>query len=79
MISTPIHLSLIQIEYSCSPGGVDTWELYSISDNFIYSHENINEVMKYIFQQFPEHQYSLQIKPLKWWHNQVKLEEVSNG
>ena len=63
-----IHLQVREIEYSCSPGGVNTWELYSISENLIYSNENFEDIMKYILKNFGEYRLNLEIRSLEWWH-----------
>ena len=70
-----IYLEVREIEYSCSPGGVDIRELYSISENLIYSSKNFEDIMKYIFKNFGEYRLNLVIKSLKWWHR--VNEEVS--
>lgn len=70
-----IHLQVREIEYSCSPGGIDTWELYSTSENLIYSSENFEDIMKYIFKNFGEYRINLEIKSLEWWN---KLNEEAS-
>jgi len=63
-----LHLQVREIEYSCSPGGIDTWELYSTSENLIYSSENLDDIMKYIFKNFGERRINLEIRSLEWWN-----------
>jgi hypothetical protein len=69
-MNTPINLNLSQIEYSCSPGGVDTWELYSISGNCLGDWIDIKDAMQFIYEQFKESKIVLEINTLENWHNQ---------
>ena len=70
-----LHLQVREIEYSCSPGGIDTWELYSSgSENLIYSNENLEDIMKYIFKNFKERRINLEIRSLEWWRKNEEAE-----
>ena len=71
-----IYLQIRQIEYSCSPGGVDEWELYSLGENFLYSSKNLNEVMDYVMKNFSDYRIELEIKSLNWWHIQQGRESA---
>jgi hypothetical protein len=69
-MNTPINLNLSQVEYSCSPGGVDTWELYDINGNCLGDWIDIKDAMQFIYEQFKESKILLEINTLENWHNQ---------
>lgn len=75
-MSPKICLEIRQVEYSCSPGGVDEWELYSLGENFLYSSKNLNEVMDYVMKNFSDYRIELEIKSLNWWHIQQERESA---
>ena len=74
-----ITLLAYEIEYSCSPGGVDEWELYSLSENLLYSSENYLDLMRYAMEKFPEYEITLVIKSLASWHKEQEEEERLNA
>ena len=71
-----IKLEAIQVEYSCSPGGVDTWELYSSEGELLYSSENFDVFMRYVMKNFAEYEITLKITSLKWYHKQLERESA---
>ncbi len=76
MSFTKISLTLREVEYSCSPGGVDTWELYSLSENLLKSSEKFEEITQYVMDNFSGYEIDLNIKSLSWWNKEQNyLEE----
>jgi hypothetical protein len=69
-MNTPIYLTLSQIEYSCSPGGIDTWELYSVTGNLLGEWVDIKNAINYIYEEFSEHKIKLEINSLENYHKQ---------
>jgi len=63
------------VEYSCSPGGVDKWEIVEEgSDDLLGSFDTAEEAISYALMDFKGQELNLNIKSLEWYHAQ---EEVS--
>jgi hypothetical protein len=69
-MNTPFSLVLNQIEYSCSPGGIDTWELLSLSGNYLGGWVDIRDAIYFINKKYGEYKIDLQINSLKNYHKQ---------
>jgi hypothetical protein len=69
------NINIYEVEYSCSPGGVDKWEVEEEgSDNLLGSFDTAEEAISYALMDFKGQELNLNIKSLEWYHAQ---EEVS--
>jgi hypothetical protein len=69
------NINIYEVEYSCSPGGVDKWEVEEEgSDDLLGSFDTAEEAISYALMDFKGQELNLNIKSLEWYHAQ---EEVS--
>jgi len=69
------NINIYEVEYSCSPGGVDKWEIEEEgSDDLLGSFDTAEEAISYALMDFNGQELNLNIKSLEWYHAQ---EEVS--
>jgi len=69
------NINIYEVEYSCSPGGVDKWEIEEEgSDDLLGSFDTAEEAISYALMDFKGQELNLNIKSLEWYHAQ---EEVS--
>ena len=74
MSFTRLRFTIREIEYSCSPGGVDTWELYSLGEDLLKSSENLSELVQWVTNKYSDYEIDLNIKSLNWWHKEQEKE-----
>ena len=69
------NINIYEVEYSCSPGGVDKWEVEEEgNDDLLGSFDTAEEAISYALMDFKGQELNLNIKSLEWYHAQ---EEVS--
>jgi hypothetical protein len=69
------NINIYEVEYSCSPGGVDKWEIEEEGSNdLLGSFDTAEEAISYALMDFKGQELNLNIKSLEWYHAQ---EEVS--
>ena len=69
------QLDIYEMEYSCSPGGVDCWEVSERDgDLFQGGFDTAEDAISFALLKFDGEELNLNIKSLKWYHAQ---EEVS--
>lgn len=69
------NINIYEVEYSCSPGGVDKWEIEEEGkDDLLGSFDTAEEAISYALMDFKGQELNLNIKSLEWYHAQ---EEVS--
>jgi hypothetical protein len=69
------NINIYEVEYSCSPGGVDKWEIEEEGgDYFKAPFDTAEEAISYALMDFKGQELNLNIKSLEWYHAQ---EEVS--
>jgi hypothetical protein len=62
-------LEICEIEYSCSPGGVDKWEVSG--ENFFAGDFNTAEdAISHVLMLFGDQELKLNVKSLAWYHMQ---------
>jgi hypothetical protein len=68
-------LDIYEVEYSCSPGGVDKWEIQEREGEFFQGDfDTAEDAISYALLKFEGVELNINIKSLKWYHSQ---EEVS--
>lgn len=59
-----------EIEYSCSPGGVDCWEIRTDDEDFFKGgFLSIEDAIGWLIKEFAGKELNLTIKSLEWYHN----------
>ncbi len=67
------QLEVYEVEYSCSPGGVDRWEITEAGSFLAGDFDNAEEAIAYALMEFEGQELNLNIKSLKWYHDNQKL------
>ena len=68
-------INIYEVEYSCSPGGVDCWELEENGTDFFQGgFDTAEDAISFALLKFNGVELYINIKSLKWYHSQ---EEVS--
>jgi hypothetical protein len=69
-------LNIYEMEYSCSPGGIDKWEIEERDGNFFQGDfDTAEDAISYALLKFDGEELNLNIKSLKWYHKQEEEEE----
>jgi len=64
------------MEYSCSPGGIDKWEIEERDGDFFQGNfDTAEDAISYALLKFDGEELNLNIKSLKWYHKQEEEEE----
>jgi hypothetical protein len=68
------NINIYEVEYSCSPGGVDKWEVEEVgSDDLLGSFDTAEEAISYALMDFKGQELNLNIKSLEWYHAQEEV------
>ena len=68
------NINIYEVEYSCSPGGIDKWEIEEEgSDNLLGSFDTAEEAISYALIDFKGQELNLNIKSLEWYHAQEEV------
>ena len=68
------NINIYEVEYSCSPGGVDKWEVEEEgSDDLLGSFDTAEEAISYALIDFKGQELNLNIKSLEWYHAQEEV------
>jgi len=69
-------LEILEVEYSCSPGGVDTFEVYDKSNItasvLIYETESLTDAVQYCYNLGRD----FTVRTLAQWHQEMDLYET---
>jgi len=65
---TTANVQIAEVDYSCSPGGVNCWEVFAEGLGFLDSFATLAEAVAYVVGLFPKQELNLNIKSLEWWH-----------
>jgi hypothetical protein len=69
-------LNIYEMEYSCSPGGIDKWEIEERDGDFFQGDfDTAEDAISYALLKFDGEELNLNIKSLKWYHKQEEEEE----
>jgi hypothetical protein len=69
-------LNIYEMEYSCSPGGIDKWEIEERDGDFFQGNfDTAEDAISYALLKFDGEELNLNIKSLKWYHKQEEEEE----
>jgi hypothetical protein len=64
-------INIYEVEYSCSPGGVDCWELEENGTDFFQGgFDTAEDAISFALLKFNGVELNINIKSLKWYHSQ---------
>ena len=71
---------IFEMEYSCSPGGIDCWEL-EVRDSIGYStnysdFKTAGEALDYLINLYPEVEHKVDIIGLAAYHKSMEMENA---
>jgi len=76
----PMNAELYEIDYSCSPGGINMWGL-DIRDSLYHSSyaefRNPAQALNWMLKRYPESEINLSVRSLGWYFKQDAIENVS--
>ena len=76
----PINIDIYEVEYSCSPGGVDCWEM-TMELPYYSPHfgefATATEALEYAMSLLPTSELCVTIKSLDWYHANEEREEAN--
>ena len=74
-----LHAEIYEMEYSCSPGGVDCWEVtiqhYGYSENYS-DFKSAGQALNYVINKYPGRQISVDVTSLSAYNIMMEREEV---
>ena len=69
-------LDIYEVEYSCSPGGVDKWEIQEREGDFFQGNfDNAEEAISYALYKFGAQELNLNVKSLEWYNREEAMKE----
>jgi hypothetical protein len=72
------ELMSCEVEYSCSPGGIDKWEIVEVGGDYLRGDfDNADEAISYALMEFEGQELNLNVKSLKWYHANQEREEAN--
>jgi hypothetical protein len=67
-------LDIYEVEYSCSPGGVDKWEIQEREGDFFQGNfDNAEEAISYALYKFGAQELNLNVKSLEWYNREEAM------
>lgn len=64
-----MQLNIYEVEYSCSPGGVDKWEVSKANGQFIQGDfDSAEQALTFVLSKFKGQRLSIQISSLEAYH-----------
>lgn len=69
------NLDIYEVEYSCSPKGIDCWEISERDGDFFGApFDTAEDAISYALMKFDGEEININIKSLKWYHSQEREE-----
>jgi hypothetical protein len=69
-----MNVELYEIEYSCSPGGVDMWAVDvrdSIGHSIYQEFRSSSSALKWLLNKYPDKEINLTIRSIAWFHKEM--------
>ena len=61
-----LNVEIYEMDYSCSPGGVNCWEV-SVDDWCVSDFRIAGDALQYVLDKYPYHELNLNVKSLNWY------------
>jgi hypothetical protein len=78
----PMNAELYEIDYSCSPGGINMWGL-DIRDSLYHSSyaefRNPAQALNWMLKRYPASEINLSVRSLDWYHGQMSVPSATIG
>ena len=72
-----LNVEIYEMDYSCSPGGVNCWELniqkYGHS-TCVSDFKTAGDALQYVLDKYPYHELNLNVKSLNWYFKEYEDE-----
>ena len=76
----PLEVYLSEIDYSCSPGGINQWEMSIYSqdhNNYFSGFDNVSQAIEMLMAHYPNREFYVNIRTQAWYQeNEERLENV---
>jgi hypothetical protein len=74
-----MRYTIYEVEYSCSPGGIDKWEIATNEGNFVAGNfDTARSAFDYLIDNRPADKLKIKVLSLEWWRNKEKREGNTN-
>ena len=67
------QVAIYEMEYSCSPGGVNCCEA-SINEWCVSDFKKAGDALNYVLDNYPNHELNLNVKSLNWYFKEFANE-----
>ena len=61
-----LTVEIYEMDYSCSPGGVNCWEV-SINEWCVSGFKTAGDAIQYVLDKYPYDELNLNVKSLNWY------------
>lgn len=70
-----MDINIYEVEYSCSPCGVDKWEMEERDGDFFQGNfDTAEDAISFALLKYDGQEININIKSLKWYHSQQEEE-----
>ena len=74
-----LYAHIYEVEYSCSPGGIDCWEItiqgYGTSENYS-DFKNAGQALNFLLNKYPGRQLNVDITSLSAYNIRMEREDA---
>jgi len=74
-----MEIEIYEMEYSCSPGGVDCWEMtireYGYSTNYS-DYKTAGEALNHLLSLYPDADLNVNVTSLAYYHKTMEVENA---
>jgi len=78
----PMNADLYEIDYSCSPGGINMWALdikHSIGNSSYAEFRTPAQALGWMLKRYPESEIDLNVRSIGWYHGQMSVPSDTIG
>ena len=62
-----LNVEIYEMDYSCSPGGVNCWEVSTNDVLCTTGFKTAGEALEYVLDKYPSNELNLNVKSLNWY------------
>ena len=75
-----LMVDVYEIEYSCSPGGIDKWEISVYSENddvaqHYFDFDTAGAAVEFVLDKYPTSEIQFIVKSLEWYHANEEFDD----
>jgi len=62
-----LTVEIYEMDYSCSPGGVNCWEVTTNHDLCVSDFRTAGDALQWVLDKYPNHELNINVKSLNWY------------